>query len=65
MHGVLYGFAQSLALIPGVSRSGATIAMGRFMGYMIVKQFMENNDVSPKELMHIPYNKILQKYQVN
>jgi undecaprenyl-diphosphatase len=33
MHGVLYGFAQSLALIPGVSRSGATIAMGRFIGY--------------------------------
>lgn len=32
-HGVLYGFAQSLALIPGVSRSGATIAMGRFLGY--------------------------------
>ena len=31
--GVLYGFAQSLALIPGVSRSGATIAMGRFLGY--------------------------------
>ncbi|MFM1947661.1 MAG: hypothetical protein RL207_1944 [Bacteroidota bacterium] len=39
--------------------------MGRFMGYMIVKQYMENNDVSPKELMLIPYNKILQKYQVN
>jgi undecaprenyl-diphosphatase len=33
IHGVFYGFAQSLALIPGVSRSGATIAMGRFMGY--------------------------------
>jgi len=32
-HGILYGFAQSLALIPGVSRSGATIAMGRFLGY--------------------------------
>jgi undecaprenyl-diphosphatase len=31
--GVLYGFAQSLALFPGVSRSGATIAMGRFLGY--------------------------------
>lgn len=31
--GVLYGFAQSLALIPGVSRSGATIAMGRFLSY--------------------------------
>lgn len=32
-HGVLYGLAQTLALIPGVSRSGATIAMGRTLGY--------------------------------
>lgn len=32
-HGILYGFAQSLALMPGVSRSGATIAMGRILGY--------------------------------
>jgi len=32
-HGFLYGAAQALALVPGVSRSGATIAMGRFLGY--------------------------------
>ncbi|MDP1711218.1 MAG: undecaprenyl-diphosphate phosphatase [Candidatus Nanopelagicaceae bacterium] len=32
-HGILYGLAQSLALMPGVSRSGATIAMGRVLGY--------------------------------
>jgi undecaprenyl-diphosphatase len=32
-HGILYGMAQSIALIPGVSRSGATIAMGRTLGY--------------------------------
>lgn len=31
--GLIYGIAQSLALVPGVSRSGATIAMGRFLGY--------------------------------
>ena len=31
--GILYGLAQSLALIPGVSRSGATIAMGRLLKY--------------------------------
>ena len=31
--GVLYGLAQSLALIPGVSRSGATISGGLFLGY--------------------------------
>ena len=32
-HGILYGAAQALALMPGVSRSGATIAMGRILGY--------------------------------
>ena len=35
-HGILYGLAQSLALIPGVSRSGATIAAGLVMGYQRV-----------------------------
>lgn len=30
---VLLGFAQAMALIPGVSRSGATISMGLFLGY--------------------------------
>jgi undecaprenyl-diphosphatase len=34
--GLLYGLAQSLALIPGVSRSGATIAAGLGMGYQRV-----------------------------
>lgn len=32
-HSVFFGLAQALALIPGVSRSGATISMGRFLGY--------------------------------
>jgi undecaprenyl-diphosphatase len=31
--GILYGLAQSLALIPGVSRSGASISAGLAMGY--------------------------------
>jgi undecaprenyl-diphosphatase len=30
--GVTIGFAQALALIPGVSRSGATISAGLFLG---------------------------------
>ncbi len=30
---ILYGLAQALALIPGVSRSGGTITMGRALGY--------------------------------
>lgn len=32
-HGVAFGLAQALALIPGVSRSGGTITMGLFLGY--------------------------------
>ena len=32
-HSVLLGLAQALALVPGVSRSGATISMGRLLGY--------------------------------
>ena len=32
-HGLAYGFAQALALIPGVSRSGGTITAGLLMGY--------------------------------
>lgn len=30
---ILYGCAQAMALIPGVSRSGGTITMGRVLGY--------------------------------
>lgn len=32
-HGLGFGFAQSLALIPGVSRSGGTITAGLALGY--------------------------------
>ncbi len=32
-HAILMGLAQALALIPGVSRSGATISMGRILGF--------------------------------
>ncbi len=31
--GIIFGFAQALALIPGVSRSGGTITAGLFLGY--------------------------------
>lgn len=32
-HGLIYGFAQAMALVPGVSRSGGTITAGRLLGY--------------------------------
>jgi undecaprenyl-diphosphatase len=32
-HGLGYGFAQALALVPGVSRSGGTVTAGLLLGY--------------------------------
>jgi undecaprenyl-diphosphatase UppP len=32
-HAIIFGFAQALALIPGVSRSGGTMTGGLFLGY--------------------------------
>lgn len=32
-HGIAFGVAQALALVPGVSRSGATTTLGRALGY--------------------------------
>ncbi|UQA91030.1 undecaprenyl-diphosphate phosphatase [Streptomyces halobius] len=32
-HGLVYGMCQAMALVPGVSRSGATISGGLLMGY--------------------------------
>jgi undecaprenyl-diphosphatase len=32
-HGIFFGLAQAMALIPGVSRSGGTITAGLLMGY--------------------------------
>ncbi len=32
-HGIVFGLAQALALIPGVSRSGGTITAGLLLGY--------------------------------
>jgi uncharacterized protein YjaZ len=37
--------------------------MGQFLGYQIVSQYMEDNDVSLKQLINTPYLKILQSYK--
>ncbi|MFM6946110.1 MAG: hypothetical protein ACKOWW_03140 [Flavobacteriales bacterium] len=38
--------------------------MGRFLGYQIVKQYLDAQQPSIEELINTPYNRILQKYQV-
>jgi len=39
--------------------------IGQFIGYKIVKQYMESEEISLQELVKIPYNELLQKYKVN
>jgi hypothetical protein len=38
--------------------------IGQFMGYKIVKQYMEEEEISLKKLVEMPYNELLQKYKV-
>lgn len=38
--------------------------MGRFLGYRIVKQYIENEQPSLTQLLHTPYHQILKKYEV-
>lgn len=36
--------------------------LGRYLGWQIVKHYMENSETSFEELMEMPYNEILQSY---
>ena len=37
--------------------------MGQFLGYQMVKQYMDKEDISLENLIKIPYNTILQSYE--
>jgi len=37
--------------------------MGQFLGYQIVKNYMDKNEVSLEQLLNTPYNTILQQYE--
>lgn len=39
--------------------------LGQYLGWIIVKNYMENSKTTFEELIHIPYNEILQTYKPN
>lgn len=39
--------------------------LGQFLGWQIVRKYMEKNNVTLKQLQEIPYNKILQAYEID
>ena len=38
--------------------------LGQFIGWRMVQNYMNNNDITLKQLINIPYNTILQEYEI-
>lgn len=48
---------------PGLPEKGPD-RLGQFLGWKMVKQYVEFNDVSLKDLLDVPYNDILQSFEI-
>lgn len=49
---------------PGLPEKGAPDRMGQFIGYRMVKNYVETNEIKLKDLAGIMYNDILQEYEI-
>jgi len=50
---------------PGLPKEGAPDRLGQFLGWQMVKSYMDNNDITLAELAELSYNQILQEYKVD
>ncbi len=50
---------------PGLPEDGSPDRMGQFLGWRMVHSYMEQFDISVKELIALPYNDILQEYEID
>lgn len=48
----------------GLPQDGAPDRMGKYLGYQMVKKFMEKTGTDVGKLLNTPYNDILQQYEV-
>lgn len=49
---------------PGLPEKGPD-RLGQFLGWKMVRNYMQENDITLKELLKTPYNKILQAYEID
>lgn len=49
---------------PGLPEKGPD-RLGQYLGWKMVQNYMEENDISLKQLLKTPYNKILQAYEID
>lgn len=57
-------------LQPGPTTSGLPIPgspdrMGAYLGWKMIHSYMDQNEISLKELLEVPYNKILNDYEID
>ena len=49
----------------GLPNEGSPDRLGQYLGWKMVKSYMEKNDVSLAEMVKLPYNVILQEYEID
>lgn len=49
---------------PGLPDQNSPDRLGQFLGWRMVHSYMEQNDISVSELIELPYNEILQAYEI-
>jgi hypothetical protein len=58
------GFVQEGPFTAGLPQKGPD-RLGQFLGYRIVKSFIDQNDVTLQQLLDTPYTELLQQYEIN
>ena len=49
---------------PGLPESGGPDRLGQYLGWLMVKSYLEQYDISMAELLELPYNDILQEFEL-
>lgn len=50
---------------PGLPDQNSPDRLGQFIGWRMIHSYMEQNDISLEELINLPYNEILQAYEID
>jgi hypothetical protein len=50
---------------PGLPDQNSPDRLGQFIGWRMIHSYMEQNDISLEELLKLPYNEILQAYEID
>lgn len=50
---------------PGLPDQNSPDRLGQFIGWRMIHSYMEQNDISLDELVKLPYNEILQAYEID